>query len=227
MSFAVLLDVDGTLIDDNLLHVLAWSRAFRRLGHEIDASAILHAIGMGGDRLVPAILGEGVDDETAERARALHAEEYVDKGLIERSEVLPGARELLGALRARGVRTALASSARGDELARYLVMLGGESVVDAVVKKDDVPETKPAPHIFAAALDRLGKADRAVVVGDTAYDVAAARELGLPCLCVLTGGIARRVLEDAGAAAIYESVAEIAHRGLEHVERASAAPRAA
>lgn len=209
MAEAVLLDVDGTLIDDNLLHVLAWSRAFRRIGREIDASAILHAVGMGGDRLVPAILGE-IDEATADRARDAHAEEYVDAGLIEKAAVLPGAKDLLAALRAKGVRTALASSAKSSELERYLAMLGGKDVVDATVTREDVPSTKPAPHLFSVALDRLGRPRRALVIGDTVYDVIAARELALPCVCVLSGGIERRVLEEAGAAAIYEGPAALA-----------------
>lgn len=209
MADAVLLDVDGTLIDSNLLHVLAWSRAFRRLGREIEANAILHAIGMGGDRLVPAILGE-VDEATAERARDAHKDEYVTRRLIQHAEALPGAVDLLVALRARGVRMALASSANADELDHYLGLLGGRDRFDAIVKRDDVPVTKPAPHIFSVALDRLGRPRRALVLGDTVYDVIAARELLLPCVCLLTGGIERHVLAEAGAAAIYEGPAAVA-----------------
>jgi HAD superfamily hydrolase (TIGR01509 family) len=203
MIEAALLDVDGTLIDDNLLHVLAWSRAFRRLGRSFDTDTLLHAIGMGGDKLVPALLGEVGEREAAE-ARRLHAEEYVQKGLITRAEPLPGARALLAALRARGVRLALASSANQEELDRYLGMLGGPDAVDAQVVKQDVAETKPAPHLFTVALERLGGPTRALVIGDTVYDVQAAREAGLPCVGVLSGGIERGVLAEAGAAAIYE-----------------------
>lgn len=208
MADAVLLDVDGTLIDDNLLHVLAWSRAFRRVGREIDASTILHAIGMGGDKLVPHVLGQ-VDETTAELARTFHGEAYIAGGLISRAEVLPGAAQLLAALRARGVRTALASSAKAEEIGRYTVMLGGDDVVDAIVTKQDVPETKPSPHIFAVALERLGRPKRALVLGDTVWDVAAARELGLPCVCVRTGGMAKKTLEDARPAAVYDGPAAI------------------
>ncbi len=217
---AVLLDVDGTLIDDNLLHVLAWSRAFQRLGLQIDATTILHAIGMGGDRLVPAVLGAGVDEATAELARDRHAAEYVAEGLIQHCQVLPGAVQLLSALRARGVRTALASSARGEEVEHYLRLLGGEDMVDAVVAKEDVPATKPCPHVFAVALERLGKPENALVVGDTVYDVAAGAKLGLRCVCVLTGGIERQVLEGAGAAAVYDSPAAV----LEDLDRLLSAP---
>ena len=153
--------------------------------------------------MVPAILGE-VDDATAELARSRHAEEYLQKKLIDHAEALPGAPELLRALRARGVATALASSAKPDELARYLPSLGGAGAVDAIVTAQDVPTTKPAPHIFAVALSRLGAPSRALVVGDTVYDVEAAGKLGLPCVCLLTGGIERGTLLAAGAARVLD-----------------------
>ncbi|MDI1442744.1 HAD family hydrolase [Polyangium sp. 6x1] len=224
MNKAALLDVDGTLIDTNLLHVLAWRRAFERLGKEIEANRILHAIGMGGDRLVPAILGE-VPDDVAEQASAFHAEEYVDTGLIEHARALPGAARLLEALRERGVRIALASSARREELDRLLAKLGPAAEhVDVIISKDDVSTTKPAPDIFAEALAALGRPAEAFVVGDTVYDILAAKQIGLPCLCVLTGGIERDVLEQAGAAAIYatpQALADDLDRALGSSRRAA------
>lgn len=209
MVHGALLDVDGTLIDNNLLHVLAWRRAFQRIGRQIDAATIVRCVGMGADRLVPAILGEA-DEATQEAARAHHAEEYVAKKLIDHAEPAPGARALLGALRARGARIALASSARREELDRYLPLLGGAGAVDACVVKEQVASTKPAPDIFARAIEALGKPPGTFVVGDTVYDVEAAKKLGLPCVCVLTGGIERALLEKAGAAAIYDDAAAVA-----------------
>ena len=210
MTTAALLDVDGTLIDNNLLHVLAWRRAFQRFGLQVETNRILHGMGMGGDRLVPAILGE-VDEEVAERLRDYNREEYVVKGLIKKGEPLPGAVRLLEALHARGVRIALASSAKREEIDHYLEMLGPSAkIIDAIVSKDQVETSKPSPDIFAAALEALGKPDEAVVLGDTVYDISAATQLGLPCLAVLTGGIERTLLEQAGAAGIYESVGAIA-----------------
>jgi HAD superfamily hydrolase (TIGR01509 family) len=221
---AALLDVDGTLIDNNLLHVLAWRRAFQRLGHQIEANRILHAVGMGGDQLVPAILGDDVDEKTAARARAYHAEEYSGAKLIEHSQVLPGAVELIEALHDRGLAVALASSARREELDRYLALLGPDVRVDAIISKADVESTKPAPDIFAAALEALGGPEKALVVGDTVYDVAAASKIGLPCICVLTGGIERDVLEEAGAVAVFESAAAIVE-DLDHALAVLARPR--
>src|SRR5689334_16486410 len=129
MIKAALLDVDGTLIDNNLLHVLAWRRAFERLGIEVEVSRIFHAVGLDGARLVLAILGE-VEDDFAERARAYHAEEYMGEGLFHHARALPGAVRLIETLRARGIRIALASSSRREELDRHLVMLGPAAEVD-------------------------------------------------------------------------------------------------
>ena len=210
MNKAALLDVDGTLIDTNLLHVLAWRRAFERLGREIEANRILHAIGMGGDRLVPAILGE-VPGDVAEQASAFHAEEFIETGLSDHARALPGAARLLEALRERGVRIALASSARREELDRLLAKIGPAAQhVDVIISKDDVSTTKRAPDIFAEALSALGRPAEAFVVGDTVYDIVAAKQIGLPCLCVLTGGIERDLLEQAGAAAIYPTAQALA-----------------
>lgn len=209
MNRAALLDVDGTLIDNNLLHVLAWRRAFERLGFQIEANRILHAIGMGGDRLVPAILGN-VDEEVAEQARAHHAEEYVDSGLIDHARALPGAARLIDGLRERGVLVALATSSRREELDRHLARIGTAVHADVIITKEDVSTTKPAPDIFAAAIAALQHPTSVIVVGDTVFDVIAAKKLGLPCLCLLSGGIERDVLEQAGAAAIYAHAAALA-----------------
>jgi membrane protein len=206
MMTAALLDVDGTLIDTNLLHVLAWRRAFQRLGKQVPASAILYKVGMGGDRLAPEILGD--DGEAAEKARAYHAEEYSKKGLIDCAEALPGAAALLEGLRSRGVKTALATSAKKGELDGYLKLLGGRGAVDALVTQEQVETTKPAPDIFARALEALGVTS-ALVIGDTVYDIRAAKKLGLPCVAVLSGGIERELLIEAGAAAIYDSAAAV------------------
>lgn len=219
MVEAVLVDVDGTLIDNNQLHVLAWLRSFRRVGREIDANSIVHRIGMGSDKLPTDVLGED-EAEIAEKVGKYHGEEYQDKGLINLFEPLPRAKDLLVALREKGVRVALASSGEEAEVARYLEQLGGEEAADVIVTSGDVSGSKPDPDIFGTALEKLGHPASAVVIGDTVYDVQAASKLGLPCVSVLTGGIERELLVEAGAAAVYQDAAEL----IEHLDEVLSPP---
>lgn len=205
---AALIDIDGTLIDSNLLYVLAWRRAFQRIGKQVDATTILHKIGMGGDKLIPAVLGNEAQ-QVGEHVHRFYRQEFHDKGLIEHIEATPGASELLGAFKRHGVRVALASSAQQSDVEQYLEQLGGREAVDAVVTRGDVSATKPDPELFMAALEQLGRPSRTIVIGDTVYDIEAARKLGLPCIGVLTGGIEQGVLEQAGAVRVYESPAAI------------------
>ena len=214
MIDAALIDIDGTLMDSNLLHVLAWHRAFRRLGHQIETNDILHLIGMGGDQLVPTVLGEDAPEDLQEQARSLYTEEYSEKGLSEHVELFPGAAELLARLRECGVKVVLASSGQQHDIDRYVEQLGGRKALDGLIGSADVEATKPAPDIFAAALEQAGEGASAVVIGDTVFDVEAARKIGLPCVCVLSGGIERGVLEEAGAAAIYRDASDL----LDHIE---------
>ena len=212
MVEAVIFDADGTLIDSNLLHVLAWQRAFRRLGREVEAIAIVDLIGMGGDQLAPRILGEDATEDDAQRARDFYSEEYSKKGLVEHVEPFPGAAELVRAVRARGPKTALASSGEQQDVDRYVDLLGGGDAFDAIVASADVGTTKPAPDIFAVALERLDRPRSALVVGDTVYDIEAARKLGLPCLAVRSGGIATQLLAEAGAATVFAGAADLLER---------------
>lgn len=208
MVEALLIDVDGTLIDSNPLHTLAWLRAFRRLGREVEANRVLHLIGMGGDQLAPTILGEESGEE-AERAKELWTEEYSERGLVEHAEPLPGAVDLLRALKERGVRVSLASSGEQQDIDRYVDLLGGRGMFTEIVSSSDVEQTKPAPDIFAVALERLGRPASAAVIGDTVFDVEAAAKLGLPCIGVLTGGIERELLVEAGATAVHTDAADV------------------
>ncbi len=208
MVEAVLVDIDGTLIDSNALHTLAWHRAFRRLGLEVETARIHHLIGMGTDKLAPEILGEDATEEI-ELADTYHGEEYSDKGLIDHAEPLPGATDLLQALKERKVKVSLATSGKEEEVSRYLQYLGGEEYLDAIVNMSEVSGTKPEPDIFRRALEKLGNPSSAVVIGDTTYDIEAAQKLGVPCVCVLTGGLEREQLLQAGAKAVYENAYEL------------------
>jgi phosphoglycolate phosphatase-like HAD superfamily hydrolase len=127
-------------------------------------------------------------------------------GIIEHPRPLPSAPDLHAALRKSGVRIALASSAKREEVEKYLKLLDGEKVADEIITGAAGQATKPAPDIFARA---LGSPERVLVIGDTVYDIQAAKKVGLPCMAVLTGGIERRRLEDAGARGIYADAGTI------------------
>jgi HAD superfamily hydrolase (TIGR01509 family) len=208
---AALLDVDGTLIDSNYQHALAWYRAFRRHGIVLPVWRVHRAIGMGGDQLVPALAGEKVDKEKGDEIRETRDPIY--KELLSEVEPLHGAHDLIVDLKERGVRVVLASSSPKDELEHYLELLDAKDLADASTTKDDVEATKPAPDLVRAALWKAGvEADRAVMVGDTRWDVEAAAKAGVETLCVMTGGWSKQELREAGAAAVFESADELRRR---------------
>jgi HAD superfamily hydrolase (TIGR01549 family) len=199
---AALLDVDGTLVDTNYHHALAWYRAFRRHGHPLPVWRIHRHIGMGGDQLVPALL-PGIDAEEQAAIEETRGDEY--GRLLDEVEPLEGAHELIVELKDRDVPVVLASSSPQDELDHYLDLLDARELADAWTTKDDVDATKPAPDLVRAALDKAGRSD-AVLVGDTRWDVEAARKADVPTICVITGGWSRHELSEAGAVAVFESV---------------------
>jgi HAD superfamily hydrolase (TIGR01509 family) len=206
---AALLDVDGTLIDTNYQHALAWYRAFRGHGIVLPVWRIHRSIGMGGDQLVPALVGEGTNrakgDEIRETRDALYEE------LIDEIEPFDGSHELIAELKERGLRVVLASSSPEDELDQYLELLDARELADAWTTKDDVETTKPAPDLVRAALDKAG-AQPALMIGDTRWDIEAAAKTGVETVCVMTGGWSRQELLDAGAVAVFESVDELRER---------------
>jgi len=196
-------DVDGTLIDSNHLHVLSWQRALRAHGQEVPAWVILAHMGMGGDRLVEAVAGGEVERGCGDGIRA--AEGVLYQQLIHETRPLPGARRLLEAVRDRGWGLVLASSAKAEEVDHYLDLLDARGLVDAWTTAADVEQTKPAPDLVHAALDRAGDVDRALMIGDTTWDARAAGEAGIPCVGVTSGGIAAAELREAGAVEVYQS----------------------
>jgi HAD superfamily hydrolase (TIGR01509 family) len=206
----ILLDVDGTLVDTNYLHVDAWARAFHALGLVVPRAAIHRQIGKGSDQFLPLFVKEPA---AAARADRLHLEEYQKQSRF--GFPLPGARELLRRLRAQGHRLWVATSAKPEELAERLETLGaGGDVIEDVVSSEDVERSKPAPDLFAAAVKRAGvRPEEALVIGDTVWDIEAARAAGVRAVAVLTGGaFSREELRAAGAAAVYEDCAEMAAR---------------
>jgi HAD superfamily hydrolase (TIGR01509 family) len=206
---AALLDVDGTLIDSNYQHTLAWYRAFRQHGFVLPVWRIHRAIGMGGDQLVPALVGEEKDREHGDEIRETRDSLYED--LIDEVEPLEGAHDLITELKERALKVVLASSSPQDELDRYLELLAARDLADAWTTKDDVEATKPAPDLVRAALDKAGT-ESAVMIGDTRWDIEAAAKAGVETICLMTGGWSRQELLDAGAVAVFESVEELRER---------------
>lgn len=201
---AVLFDVDGTLLDTNYFHSVSWWQALREAGEDIAMARIHPLIGMGSDQLLTELLGEereGLSD--------IHAKYY--KPFKEDLHPFPKAAELLAEVAGRGAQVVLATSSKEEDLEELLEALGpDEGVIGEIVHGDMVGSSKPAPDIFAVALDRLGlDAAQTMVVGDTRWDIEAAAKIGLDVVCVLTGGWTRRDLTDAGAVAVFEDVAEL------------------
>jgi len=197
----VIFDVDGTLVDSNDAHAQAWVEAFERNGQAVPFDRVRPLVGMGGDKLIPAACGLAADSPEGEAISA-------DRGAIFRERFLPrieafsGSRQLIEALRIRGFKLAVASSAERDELTPLLRIAGASGLIDRKASKDDAERSKPDPDIVAAALRRLGCGpDEVVMVGDTPYDIEAAGRAGVACIGFLCGGWDDEHL--AGAAALY------------------------
>jgi HAD superfamily hydrolase (TIGR01549 family) len=202
---AAIVDVDGTLVDTNYHHALAWYRAFRAHGVPLPVWRIHRHVGMGGDQLVPALV-PGIDRELHEAVEETRGERYAE--LLDEVQAFDQARELIQELRQRDVTVVLASSSPQEELDHYLDLLDARDLADSWTTKDDVDATKPAPDLVEAALEKAGTRE-AVMVGDTPWDVRAASKAGIGTVCLITGGFSRAELEEAGAAAVYENMEEL------------------
>ena len=203
MAKAAILDIDGTLVDTNYHHAVAWYRAFAQLEVAVPLWRIHRHIGMGGDQLVAALAGDEVEEEKGDDIR--DAEKVLYMELIDEVRLLPGARELITDLSDRGITVVLASSAKEEEVEHYLDMLDARDVIEGWTTSADVEETKPEPDLVQAALEMAGT-EEAVMVGDTTWDIKAAKKAEIPTLAVLTGGFGEDELREAGAAEVFESV---------------------
>jgi HAD superfamily hydrolase (TIGR01509 family) len=206
---AAILDIDGTLVDSNYQHAIAWYRALRQHGHVLPIWRIHRHIGMGSDQLVPSLCGEKVEAEQGDDIR--DAEKALYMALIDEVEPLHGARDLIADLSRLGRRIVLASSAKPDEVEHYLDLLDARGLADAWTSSGDVERTKPEPDLVHAALERAGS-DSAVMVGDSTWDCEAAARAGIETVAVLTGGFSEQELRDAGAVAVFRSIEELRQR---------------
>jgi HAD superfamily hydrolase (TIGR01509 family) len=207
---AVLFDIDGTLLDTNYFHAVAWWRALQDAGEDIAMARIHPLIGMGSDQLLRVLLGE--EREGLSDVHAAYYQPYKDELL----HAFPGAADLLAAVAERGAQVVLATSSKEEDLDRLLGALGApDGVIADIVHGDMVGSSKPAPDIFAVALEHLRlHPEQTLVVGDTKWDIEAAAKLGIDVVAVLTGGTTRADLQDAGAVAVYEDAADL----LEHLD---------
>jgi len=206
-SPAAILDVDGTLVDSNYQHALAWYRALRQHDQIQPIWRIHRAVGMGGDQLVAALCGDAVEDELGDDIRA--AEKALYLSMIEEVEPLEGARALMEDLKRLDRRVVLASSAKAEEVEHYLDLLDARDLVEGWTSSVDVERTKPHPDLVQVALEKVGCDGPAVMVGDSTWDVKAADAAGISTLAVLTGGFSESELREAGAAEVCESIGEL------------------
>ena len=208
MPTTAILDVDGTLVDTNYHHAIAWFRAFRRFDVTEQIWRIHRHIGMGGDQLVAAVAGDDVEKRCGDGIREVESELYQE--LIGEVRPMEGSRELIVDLGERGNTVVLASSAKEEEIEHYLDLLDAREIVDAWTTSADVEQTKPKPDLVHAALEKVdGQSDDALMIGDTVWDVEAAARAGVETLGVLTGGFSEQELRDAGARDVYTSVEEL------------------
>jgi HAD superfamily hydrolase (TIGR01509 family) len=203
---AAILDIDGTLVDTNYHHEIAWYRAFMQSGRVLPLWRIHRHIGMGGDQLVAALAGDEFDAEHGDDVRA--AEKVLYMALIHEVRPFEDARPLMEDLAERGHAIVLASSAKPDEVEHYLDLLDARELTKSWTDSGDVENTKPEPDLVAAAVEKAGGGP-AVMVGDSTWDCEAAGRAGLETIAVLTGGFSEAELREAGAACVFASLQDL------------------
>ncbi|MFE2754195.1 HAD family hydrolase [Actinosynnema sp. NPDC059335] len=205
MTNTLVLDVDGTLVDTNYHHAVAWFRAFRRFDITVPTWRLHRAIGMGGDKLVAAVAGEHVERERGDDLRK--AWEAAFEPMLSEIRPLEGAHRLVAAALEADFAVVLASSGKRHHVDHYLKLIDASGVPST--SSDDVEESKPAPDLVEAALRHVDGSGRAAVIGDSVWDCEAARRAGLPVVCLRTGGFGEAELRDAGASAVYEELDQL------------------
>jgi HAD superfamily hydrolase (TIGR01549 family) len=206
MADTAIFDVDGTLVDSNYQHALAWFRAFRRYDITLPLWQLHRAIGMGGDQYVTYVAGDRTEKTHGDALRDAWEEEF--DTMIDEIRPFEGARSLLEAVKDRGFRLVLASSGKSRHVETFLDLFGGKDLADAWTTSDDAENSKPAPDIVQAALDRV-KGAHGVMIGDSTWDCIAAKKLDVPTLSVRTGGFSTEELTESGAVRVYESLVEL------------------
>lgn len=203
----VLLDIDGTLVDSNDAHTRAWLEAFERNGYQCDYNQVRRLIGMGADQLLPAAV-EVEKDSPAGKKLSDDWKEIFESKYLPKLQPFPGSRALIEAMKNHGLKLAVASSSEKGMLQKLLKLAGVDSLIDEETSADDAGKSKPSPDIVQAALDRLKlEPGEALMLGDTPYDIEAARKLGVGTVAVRCGGWDDRGLK--GAVAIYNDPTDL------------------
>jgi HAD superfamily hydrolase (TIGR01509 family) len=206
-----ILDIDGTLVDTNYQHAIAWYRAFRQNEITLPVWRIHRHIGMGGDQVVAALTDDATEEEKGDDIRA--AEKALYMAMIEEVEPFDGARKLIERVKEEGKTVVLASSAKPTEVEHYLDLLDARELVDEWTSSGDVEETKPAPDLVQSALDKVGAdPEDAAMLGDTPWDCEAAAKAGVVTVALMTGGFSKHELVDAGAVSVFESIPQLLER---------------
>ena len=208
MADTAIFDVDGTLVDTNYQHALAWFRAFRRYGITRPMWRIHRGIGMGGDAFVPEVGGPEVEEEHGDNLREAWEEEFDQ--LIDEVQPFEGAHDLLVEVKKRGFRLVLASSGKTAHVEAFLRLVDGQSLADAWTTSDDAQKSKPAPDIVATAMAKVEGAS-GIMVGDSIFDAQAAGKLNIPTIGVRTGGFSVGELHEAGVLQVFDSLVAFRH----------------
>jgi HAD superfamily hydrolase (TIGR01509 family) len=206
VATAAILDVDGTLVDTNYHHAIAWYRAFREHGVTPEIWRIHRHIGMGGDQLVSAVAGDDVEKRCGDDIREVEGEAYM--AMIDEVRPFEGAHELIAELRDAADAVVLASSAKAHEVDHYLDLLDARELAGDWTTSADVDATKPEPDLVHVAMEKVG-ADAGLMIGDTRWDCKAAARAGIPAVAVLTGGFGEDELRGAGAVDVFEDIGEL------------------
>jgi HAD superfamily hydrolase (TIGR01549 family) len=217
MIEAIVFDVDGTLVDTNYQHTIAWVRAFRRYDITPAAWRIHRAIGMGGDQLVAAVAGDDVEEERGDDLRAAWTEEFEE--FLHQVPPFAGAQPLLEEVKKRGLSLVLASSGESRHVNAYLELFDGRKLADSWTTSEDAEKSKPAPDLVQTAMKKM-ETSNAVMIGDSVWDVKAAEQAGIATYAVRTGGFSVEELESAGALKVYDSLQEL-HNDLDTVVNTS------
>jgi len=205
-----ILDIDGTLVDSNYHHALSWFRALRDHGYVVPIWRVHRAIGLGGHDLVAHVAGDEAEERAGDAVRDSEGKHYFS--LIDEVQPLEGSRDLVLALKQAGHSVVMASSAKEEEVEHYLTLLGAHELVDAWTSAGDVEQAKPAPDLVQVAIEKAEGDEDAILIGDSIWDIEAAKRAKVPTLGVLTGGYSEAELLDAGAQAVFGSVRELLDR---------------